>query len=793
MSSVSVVERLLKTAISSQSSEIASSAMICTLFMVFKGFNVAKSWVSEISEKLTASIGHESLLTFHTLLLLKQIKANDKLFLIKVYTKLGESYSYKSQFAKCQLIRYVSAMLRTEELTKDVVALFTAFLEKSMYSIEDAIKLEACRAVLQAHKTKESLQKAAIGVLCEFLNSNNNITLYAVLKTLNAHISRFSSSIAIDIFLEIEKIIENNDINSSIKALALAIFLKISKGLSDYRLEKMFKTFIEQYPTFKDEFKRDVVNISKMISRENTQKNKLYYTFFCALFKLNANATTKLEILDALVWFIYNSNELKVQTMMFLAEYIADCQYDVVKIRILNLIGKECQLCAQPSKFIRHIVNLINLETPMVRASAISALAEIAFKDKTQRKTVGKYIMKCFNDSDSEVRERAFFYYKGLKELEEDNSKGEVNGGVARYLFGGKGKGGDVDVDVLQSVLKAEKESLLKAKDISGELNAMLSNPEYISNILIKNKVNAQSNNNNSSKNNNAQHKSSSSLVVDNTTNNNNDDDIYKRTMFNKVYGTPKLITPYTRLTDQTAEYLTSYRKIIHDSVVVLDFEISNTIELQVINKVTIDIDELESTGFDFTKTEIIDIDVLSTNQKGHLYLKLLKDDNSTYSTCSFKATLKFDLQELDVKGNPHGIAVKEQYKIDKAVEVSYADYFAKNAKVTLMNFADVWKVAENSGCLRKEEKISLPYNSVSNAGKAISEIIGLTPVNDVSKVDANAKRFEFVYAYVSYMESLLFVKLQVVMSESNKCLAKVVVLGQDETVMEMVFNKIYS
>jgi hypothetical protein len=173
--------------------------------------------------------------------------------------------------------------------------------------------------------------------------------------------------------------------------------------------------------------------------------------------------------------------------------------------------------------------------------------------------------------------------------------------------------------------------------------------------------------------------------------------------------------------------------------------------------------------------------------------LKLLKDDNSTYSTCSFKATLKFDLQELDVKGNPHGIAVKEQYKIDKAVEVSYADYFAKNAKVTLMNFADVWKVAENSGCLRKEEKISLPYNSVRNAGKAISEIIGLTPVNDVSKVDTNAKRFEFVYAYVSYMESLLFVKLQVVMSESNKCLAKVVVLGQDETVMEMVFNKIYA
>ena len=789
MSSVSVVERLLKTAISSQNSEIASSAMICTLFMVFKGFNVAKSWVSEISEKLTASIGQESLLTFHTLLLLKQIKTNDKLFLIKIYSKLGESYSYKSQFAKCQLIRYVSEMLRKEDLTKDVTAHFNAFLEKSMYSIEDSIKIEACRAVLNANKTKESLQKAAIGVLCEFLNSNNNITLFAVLKTLNANISRFSSTIAIDIFLEIEKIIENNDINSSIKALALAIFLKISKGLSDYRLEKMFKTFIEQYPTFKDEFKRDVVIISKEISRENTQKSKLYYTFFCELFKLNANAATKLEIFDALVWFIYNSNELKLQTLLFLAEFIADCQYEVVKVRILNLLGKECQLCAQPGKLIRHVVNQINLETPMVRASAISALAEIACKDKSQRKTVMKYVMRCFNDSDSEVRERAFFYYKALKEVDED-----VKSGVARYLFNNntvKGGNGNVDVDVLQSVLKAEKESLLKAKDISSELSSMLNNPEYVSNILLKNKTHTKQSDhivNNTTQMNNAQHKMNSSSL-DET----NSDDGYKRTMFNKVYGSPKITTNYTRLTDQTAEYLTSYRKIIHDKVVVLDFEISNTIELQVINKVSIDIDELESTGFDFTKTEIIDIDSLSTNQKGHLYLKLLKDDNSIYSTCSFKATLKFDLQELDVKGNAHGIAVKEQYKIDKVVDVSYADYFAKNQKVNLMNFGDVWKVAENSGCLRKEEKISLPYNSIRNAGKAISEIIGLTPVNDVDKVDSNAKRFEFVYAYVSYLDNLLFVKLQVVMSDSNKCLAKVVVLSQDETVMEMVFNKIYS
>lgn len=76
-----------------------------------------------------------------------------------------------------------------------------------------------------------------------------------------------------------EKIIEDNNTNSSIKSFAFSIFLKISKGLSDYRLEKMFKTFIEQYSKFKEDFK-NIIIISKNISRENPTKNKLYFNFF---------------------------------------------------------------------------------------------------------------------------------------------------------------------------------------------------------------------------------------------------------------------------------------------------------------------------------------------------------------------------------------------------------------------------------------------------------------------------------------------------------------------------------
>jgi coatomer protein complex subunit gamma len=187
----------------------------------------------------------------------------------------------------------------------------------------------------------------------------------------------------------------------------------------------MFKTFIEQYSKFKEDFKTKLINISRNISSSNTSKNKLYYNFFCSLFKLDAGPQTKLEILEALIWFIYNDKELKMQSLLFLIESIFDCQYDVLKIKILNLLGKESDLVNNKTKLIRYIYNQIILETPMVRASAISALGEIGFKEKNFRKIIISLIENCLNDDDNEVRERAFMISKALKAIQEEKKEEE--------------------------------------------------------------------------------------------------------------------------------------------------------------------------------------------------------------------------------------------------------------------------------------------------------------------------------------------------------------------------------
>jgi coatomer protein complex subunit gamma len=793
-SSVNAVERYLKVAISNKNTEISTSALICTLIMVFKGFNVAKNWISEISEKLNNSIGQNNLITFHTLLLLKEIKDKDKLFLIKIFSKIADASKSRSQFALCQLIRYISQLMNKEELKSETIKVFTIFLERCTYKVEDSIKIEACRAIFSLKK-KTNLNKTAIEAITDLLTSVNKCTKFAALKTLDKFISKgnFPAGSSLELFLEIERIIEDSGNNSSTKAYALSIFLKISKDLSDSRLEKMFKAFIEQYPKFKEDFKKEIVVISKEISKNNPKKNKLYYNFFSSIFKLDANPATKLEILDALIWYFYNDKDLKLQTLFFLAEIIPDCQYEVVKIKILNLLGNECQSITNPGKLVRYIYNQIILESPMVRASAISALGEIAFKEISLRKTIINLIKKSFNDIDSEVRERAFFYYKAVTQLKDNNEeeneennteKTNENNNIVDFIFPSKKKGNnplnnDLDIDIIQTILKNEKDNLLGSDDIANELKGILNNPEKISQILIKNKMNEP--------------KKTDKKNIKEEEENKTEEDDYKKTMFRKLYGNPKIITPYKKLTDQTAEYFTKYSKIIHEQIVVLDFEITNTIELQSINNVSLDIEDSQNSGFDFNKTEIIEIKSLNTNQTGHLYLKLSKEPNIVYSSCSFHIILKFDLQELDVKGNPHGIPVKETYKIDKLIEISYADYYIPNSKVNLENFSEFWQMAEKSKYKREEEKIGLPYNNIKSAAKNFSEIIGLLPINNINNVESSAKKFEFVYAYINYLDYLLFIKFQVVFNDQNKCLAQVIVLSQDDTVPKMISDKIYA
>ena len=420
----------------------------------------------------------------------------------------------------------------------------------------------------------------------------------------------------------------------------------------------------------------------------------------------------------------------------------------------------------------------------MVRVSAISALGEIGLREKNLRDIIISLIEKCLVDDDNEVRERAFMYSKALSILKEEKKDDNQ---LVNFVFPKKNKNptaiDELNIDLIQLVLNSEKDNLLKSDDISKELLNILNDTEKISEVLMKDEEKK-----------NKKKKGKTTGGAKSNEKETKEEDDYSKTMFSKIYGTPRLYTPLKKLTDDpSAGYLTKYRKIVHDKIVVIDFEITNTVEFQTINNVSIEIDNLQSEGFDFDKTEIIQIKSLKTNETGHLYFKLLKEKDEVFSNCSFNCTLKFDLQELDVKGNPHGIPVKETYKLDKTVEVCYADYYIRNPKVNVDNFQEFWKQAEKSDYKKGEDKMELPYHDIKSAAVNFSNIIGLDPLNNIDSIESSVKKYEFVYAYKNYFDNLLFIKFQVVFNDRNKCLSHVLILSQDPSVPDIIINKIYA
>ena len=169
-----------------------------------------------------------------------------------------------------------------------------------------------------------------------------------------------------------------------------------------------------------------------------------------------------------------------------------------------------------------------------------------------------------------------------------------------------------------------------------------------------------------------------------------------------------------------------------------------------------------------------------------------MKKEDETYAGIGFNILLKYDVQELDTKGNPHGPTYKDQYKLDKKVEVNYADYFRQNRNVNLGNFEEFWKLSENSNFASVEEKIQLPYANMNAAGKAFCQVVGFESLNEVEKVDKNAKKYEFLFCVISVYEEMIMIRQQVLFNQTNQCLARILVRSQNETVTEMVLNNIF-
>jgi len=101
---------------------------------------------------------------------------------------------------------------------------------------------------------------------------------------------------------------------------------------------------------------------------------------------------------------------------MHLCEFIEDCEYGNLAVRILHLLGTEGPKTAKPTKFIRYIYNRVVLENAIVRAAAVTALAKfgVGDTDASVKASIKVLLTRCLDDPEDEVRDRAALNLKLL-------------------------------------------------------------------------------------------------------------------------------------------------------------------------------------------------------------------------------------------------------------------------------------------------------------------------------------------------------------------------------------------
>ncbi|KAJ1501928.1 coatomer subunit gamma [Coelomomyces lativittatus] len=421
------IERFLKQAIVDKSPTIASAALISSYHLVDKAKELVRRWTNEIQEAFSTNkrdttptgyfVNQGYIVQYHALGLLYLLKQQDRMAVVKLLQTSTKHGTVRSQWAQCMLIRFAakccedeSAMNGDKNLVSDSSSLSFVMYEylKSLCSNNDMVMLEAARALCNMVTTSSSSLTAsqvqpAIQALQHLLTSPKPTLKFAALRTLN-RLAHINPSLVVSCNLDMEALI--SDQNRSVATFAITTLLKTGTEAGVDRLMKQISSFMNE---ISDEFKVIVIDAIRVLAVKFPSKQTLLLNFLNSVLREEGGYEYKKSVVDAIFDLTKRLPECMETALPHLCEFIEDCEFTRLAVRILHLLGVEGPKTKDPSKFIRYIYNRVILENSHVRAAAVNALASFGCQVASLKDSVRGLLARCLDDPDDEVRDRATF------------------------------------------------------------------------------------------------------------------------------------------------------------------------------------------------------------------------------------------------------------------------------------------------------------------------------------------------------------------------------------------------
>jgi len=725
---VQSIERVMKTAIVDKNPSVSSAALVSSYHLLPIAKDVVRRWQSETQEAAAASkssggfslgfssssgqmpMNNSTMTQYHAIGLLYQMRMHDRMALVKMVQQFGAAGAVKSPAALVMLVR-LAAQLAEEDpsLRKPMMSLLDGWLRHK----SEMVNFEAAKAICDMRDVTDAEVNQAVHVLQLFLTSPRAVTKFAALRILHNFASFKPASVNV-CNPDIELLISNS--NRSIATFAITTLLKTGNEASVDRLMKQVSGFMSEIT---DEFKITIVEAIRTLCLKFPSKQAGMLTFLSGILRDEGGYDFKRAVVESMFDLIKFVPDSKEDALAHLCEFIEDCEFTKLAVRILHLIGLEGPKTAQPTKYIRYIYNRVVLENAIVRAAAVTALAKfgVGQKDPDVKSSVKVLLTRCLDDVDDEVRDRAALNLKLMGEEDDEMARNFVKNDsmfslptfehqLVMYVTSDDNSAFDTPFDISKIPVVTREQA--DAEDRTKKLTATA--PTLKAPKVGPTKPAASSAEAAATASAQAQRYAQELSAIEPV----------------QEFGALLKSSPVVELTEAETEYVVTLVKHIFKSHIVLQFEVKNTLPDTVLENVSVvatpsEEDELE-------EAFIMEADKLSTDEPGKVYVAFSKvNGEGSLPVSTFSNVLKFTSKEIDPStGEPEDTGYDDEYEISE-FELTGSDYIIPTFA---SNFAHLWEQIGASG-EEAEETLQLSgMKSIADATEQLAKALSLQPVD---------------------------------------------------------------
>ncbi|CAA9988473.1 coatomer subunit gamma, putative [Plasmodium knowlesi strain H] len=847
------IERYLKTAIVDKNPFVSCSSLLCGLNLYLNAScDIVKKWIHEVSECINSK---NPMIQFHALTLLCSIKYQDKLALEKIISSYNKSSSNLSgSLANCLLIKYASSLIYCTEVDSEIgntkhlppgatspqgstqvgnamngfpstQASRSTGRTHDMYNIQDyatnkgnfihpttkvcfdylknclkskdpIILFECIKCIFELaiydQGGRNSTTVFNVDILNEcmkvcqaFLLSSKVVEKFSIIRQINK-LSHHRPHVASKINQDIENLL--TDSNKSICVLAFTTLLKTGNEANIDRLLSQITNYMTGDNTF---FKIQIIEELKNLCFIYPSKCNTILSFLSNNLRDEESYQFKSKTIDAIILIISRIPNSEETAILQLCEFIEDCEYNSLLLRVIRFLLVHIPKTSTPSKYIRYIYNRLILENSTIRVDGLYALFHIALKCGSNSKDI-LFLLNCLlADNDDEVRDRSNFLYYILKEKinKGENLQGEESDSPEHLPL--------ID-ELLTNEPPTHLDNLLYLIEKHVEENVT----EEFDYHNVKEEIQKMGDNTfkelvTPSSSPNLKRKSSNADVYGGSLNGTklpeqNTEFVLSEDVSNLLekyqLGALKMVGKSIPLTESEAEYTVLVKKYIYDKHILLEFIIQNTLSEQVLADVNMQINSFDKKWTVLEKTAIPN---LYFNAPQNLYILLgrnipLQEEpiNENYQVNQhFQLSLHFLTKENEMdNGFP------DTYSINP-LSIQITDFICPRI---LRNgeFKHIWDNMEN---LNSEavSKFSLNFENIQLAVVGLLNTLNMMACDQTDSVEANTTNHNMLLSARYMNESHVLCKASLILSKQYGCLLKIVCRSCERQLSEMLLKSL--